>query len=254
MNQENFDIKQIEDIQLYIANDGVGDLAYVDCPICKNKGYIAYRDTDGYIASKKCKCLRERKIRRNIERSGLKNDFERQRFDNFICDEPWKTYIFDKAVAYTKEIEPKWFTLSGAIGSGKTHLCTAITSHLINQGMDVEYVAFISRMPSLQMDLNSFNSDKRDKAENYLERLKTVEVLYFDDFMKIKSIKLDLIFDIIDYRYRNPNLRTIISSELTYDDLKKYDYALASRIFERCNGYFIVNPFNEKKNYREKNK
>ena len=68
---------------------------------------------------------------------------------------------------------------------------------------------------------------------------KTVEVLYIDDLFKTEqgrnptTADVNIAFEILNYRYRNPELITIISSERTIQDIVKIDEAVGSRIFEK---------------------
>lgn len=254
ISDSDFDMELfIKDKELYIANDGHGKLPYVDCPSCKNKGFIAYRDHNNYISTKNCKCMTQRKIIERIEKSGLKSSFQKYRFDNYLVKEKWQNTVLITSKNYIQNISKKnWFVIDGAVGSGKSHICTAIVDSLINLGFDIEYIPFISKMPSIQTRISSFYQDTREEAETELERIKNVQLLYIDDFMKTKSVRIDLIFDIIDYRYRNDQLVTIISSELSFDDMKMIDMALASRIKERTEGYWIHIPHSEEKNQRLK--
>ncbi len=247
-----------QDKDLYIANDAEGNLKYIDCPVCKNKGYIAFRDHLNYISVRDCSCMIERKISERIERSGLKSSFQKYRFDNYTTHEYWQELVFKTANNYISVIkdvevtEKHWFVIAGQVGSGKSHICTAIVDSLIKLGLDIEYIPFITNMASLQTRLNSFNVDTKEVAEKELKRMKEVQVLYIDDFMKTKTVKIDLIFDIIDSRYRNSKLITIISSELSFDDMSKVDIALASRIKERTSSFWLNIKNDEKKNQRLK--
>lgn len=252
LSQNDFELF-LADKQLYIANDGQGHLNYVDCSLCKNKGYIAYRDEFDYIATKSCSCMTSRKIAERIERSGLKSSFDKYRLDNYLVNENWQGLVLSTAKKYISEISDNhWLVLSGAVGSGKSHICTGIVDSLIKLNMDIEYIPFISKMPSIQTKMASFNFDNKEAAEKELDRIKNVQVLYVDDFMKTKSVKIDLIFDIIDYRYRNNALITILSSELSFEDMSKVDEALASRIKERTNGYWLHINHDTNKNQRLK--
>ena len=61
---------------------------------------------------------------------------------------------------------------------------------------------------------------------------------------------VNVAFEIINYRYNNPSLLTIISSELTEADLLDIDEAVAGRIFERAKSISISK--NRDRNYRIK--
>jgi DNA replication protein DnaC len=99
--------------------------------------------------------------------------------------------------------------------------------------------------------------------------LKTVEVLYIDDFFKTgeefnpvlrrkvykdpTAADIRLAFEIINYRYNNKRLITIISCERFIDELLAIDGGVASRIYERTKngtGFEITRDLN--RNYRMK--
>lgn len=48
-------------------------MPYINCDICKNKGYIAELDTDLNEIRVECKCMSKRKSIKNLELSGLGN-------------------------------------------------------------------------------------------------------------------------------------------------------------------------------------
>jgi DNA replication protein DnaC len=59
---------------------------------------------------------------------------------------------------------------------------------------------------------------------------------------------VNVAFEIINYRYNNPNLLTIISSELSEDELLDVDEAIGGRIYERARTFSIAK--DRKRNYR----
>jgi DNA replication protein DnaC len=83
-------------------------------------------------------------------------------------------------------------------------------------------------------------------------------VLYIDDFFKTESGKLpttaeiNIAFEILNFRYNNPDLVTIISSEKGMSELLEIDEATGSRIFERSKDYSISIAKDKNKNYRLK--
>lgn len=113
------DLKRINDY-----NALIGNLGYVDCPICKNKGLIARLD-DGYEKMTECSCMKQREAFRNIELSGLSDTLTENTFDKFVATEQWQQHAKRKAQAYADN-PVGWLYIGGQSGSGKTHLCTAI--------------------------------------------------------------------------------------------------------------------------------
>ena len=77
-----------------------------------------------------------------------------------------------------------------------------------------------------------------------LDEYKRVEVLYIDDFLKGGDTDADirLAYEILNSRYNDRGLRTILSSEMTPEKLLRRDEALGGRIYERARGYVLQAP------------
>ena len=88
-----------------------------------------------------------------------------------------------------------------------------------------------------------------EELNERLDRLKKVKVLYIDDFLKGGCGGPDkrLAFEIINARYNNSKLRTIISTEASIEAIVGIDEALGSRIKERSRGFVCKAP---RENYR----
>lgn len=132
-----------------------------------------------------------------------------------------------------------WFYISGRSGSGKTHICTAICSEIIKSGIEVYYMSW--RDESTNLKGSVMDSDYYSER---VKKLKTVSVLYIDDFLKAGDSDADirLAFEILNARYNDRKLRTIISSEKDIASLFDRDEALASRIYERAKRYTVKAP------------
>lgn len=89
-----------------------------------------------------------------------------------------------------------------------------------------------------------------------LEPLKTCSVLYIDDFwktqsgMRVTNADVKLAFDLLNYRYCNPHLITMISTELTTKNLLNMDEAVGGRILEMTEPDFMLEFFGVQKNWR----
>lgn len=213
-------------------NDRVGNLNEYDginCELCNNKGIIYKLDEQDYEYVVDCKCNKERKIIRNLKSSGLYEDFKIHSFTSFKEETQHHKAMKAKALVFIKDKGLNWFFIGGKSGSGKTHICTAISKELIRQGNDFIYLPFARVMPSIAKDLTNYTSHLKLEAEYQFEKLKNAEVLYIDDFLKI-MVK-DIVFELIDYRYKN-KLKTIISSELNLEEIAEYDEAVSGRIYE----------------------
>ena len=113
-------------------NETEGDLPYINCDICKNKGYIAELDTDLNEIRVECKCMSKRKSIKNLELSGLGNLIKKYTFNAYETSKPWQSEIKKKALLFTQNSGDSWFYAAGQSGSGKTHICTAICTRFIS--------------------------------------------------------------------------------------------------------------------------
>ena len=205
----------------------------VDCPVCHNTGVIAYWQ-DGILCSKDCECMARRTSLRALKKSGLEELSEIYTFETYRPDNSIAASLLKYAKRYVEDT-PKWFLVSGRPGSGKSHICTAICVELINRGHRVIYMLWRDESVRLKSALVS----DPDYYNCRMEELKTVDVLYIDDFFKgkVKDADFNLAFELLNFRYTQPSKRTIISTELDFATLSNIDDALARRIYERSEGY-----------------
>ena len=234
--------------QADLYNSSEGNLKYVDCKICRNKGYIQHYDECFNTYMTECECMTKRKSIARLQKSGLGNLIELYTFDSYTVQNQWQKRIKDTALEYIGDTSGSWFYIGGQSGCGKTHICTAISVALINQGRTLKYEIWrnlFHRLQSLQFDNEKYN----DK----LNELQSVDVLYIDDFMKSLdrskiNTELNFAFEIINSRY-TANKPTIISSEFDINQINALDNALAGRIVEKA-GKFTISISGSDKNYR----
>lgn len=229
------------------------------CDLCRNKGYIIkvaeYADGSFHQVSTDCKCVEVRNSIMRMKRSGLKDIIKDYTFDKFIDSEPWQKSIKAAAMEYAENPEG-WFFLGGQSGAGKTHLCTAICREFLLAGKRVRYMLW-------RDDIVKIKGAVTDSEEysNMIDKFKTVDVLYIDDLFKTgkaadnsvqkpTAADINVAFEIINYRYNNPSLLTIISSELSEDELLDIDEAIGGRIYERAKSITIGK--DRDRNYRIK--
>lgn len=218
-----------------------GSLKYYDCPICKNRGYTWFAD-DMLVKSKVCECMPKRKINERLFESGLANEFKRYRLDNFEHETPYHQYMYDKAIKFIDNPTQAIY-YGGQVGSGKSHICTAISRALIEKGYAFDYLKYADTFIVLKNKLDTYG--EADEALKKLKHYYTVKVLYIDDFLKVGR-HIDA-FNLIDSRYKQ-GLITIISSEIYLEDIT--DEGIYSRIYQMCNGNVVRIEKHESKNYR----
>lgn len=217
-----------------IANGLSGNLGELDCPKCRNKGWVAYNDGDS-IVYEKCDCMPHRAALKRIRKSGLSALLEDYRLDNYETPEPWQESALAKARQYTENPGAHWLYIFGSPGTGKSHLCTGICGALLETGQGVRYMLWRDESRDLKAIVNdsaAYNTVMYD--------LKSADILYIDDFLKGGTGDADkrLAFELLNSRY-NSRRPTLISSELSINNVLDWDEAIGSRIYERAKGYVI---------------
>lgn len=231
-----------------------GGLQGLDCPECRNKG-IVYLVQDSCIVHRECECMGIRGDLRRMAHSGLQNLVEQYTFDRFVDREPFQKKLKAGALDFLRNHDRQWFFVGGQVGAGKTHLCTAIAVEFLKRGMGVRYMMWCDDAAKLKAVANDLA-----EYERRIQPLKTVPVLYIDDFFKTSlddrgqkksptQADIRLAFELLNYRYNN-NCTTILSSEWTVDEILNCDEAVGSRIYQRTKEHCFVIGQDRKKNYR----
>lgn len=225
------------------------------CNLCNGKE-ITYQFTeDGEMVAVPCKCKKRMESLRRMKRSGLESVIRTLTFDSYQADEPWQAEIVAIAKEYAKTCNG-WLFVSGQVGSGKTHICTAVCREVLLQDREVRYISWRDEVQGLKRIVNSTDYD------DAISPLKTVELLYIDDIFKggesdgrggtrPTAADVNIAFDILDYRYKN-KLPTVISGERTISDLMVIDEGVASRIYQMSKGFNVQIRQGTEKNYRMK--
>lgn len=170
-----------------------------------------------------------------IRKSGLSSVMERYTLDNYQTPKKWQQAVKSMAIRYLQN-PSGWFMVSGSPGNGKTHICTAICGQLIEAGQSVRYMLWRRDAPRLKAEVNDRESYEKDIGE-----FKNCSVLYIDDFFKgrVTDADINLAFELLNDRY-NAEKITILSSEMSLEDIVAIDEGVGSRIYERCRGGFYT--------------
>lgn len=213
-----------------------------ECELCKDSGYIMYTE-NGIEIAKQCKCYKLRQAKELMERSGISQEFRKKGFDNFdIKNISQLENAKRQAVKYVRMFEEREhdrqnsIMFSGQVGSGKTHLGTAISSSLMNQGIAVVYMAYRNAVTKIKQHI----TDEEEYSKE-VSLYSKARVLYIDDLLKGRLTETDvnIMYEIINYRYMN-NLPIIISTEKSLDELLEFDEAVGSRMIEMCRGNIVT--------------
>lgn len=236
----------------------LNELDGYNCDKCNNRGeFWIVKEENGKPVeySRLCDCKKTRATIRRMKRSGLGNVIKEKTFERYNATEPWQQAIKAAAVAYAKE--PRgWFFVGGQPGSGKSHLGAAICRRFLLSGRAVVYMSWLD-------DAAQLKSSKGDSGyTSMVAEYKEAEVLYIDDLFKTEErdgvkqpptgADVRLAFEIVNYRYNNPALLTIVSSEYYAGQLLDIDEAVGSRIIEMAGGNSFNIAKDRSRNYRLK--
>lgn len=106
--------------------------------------------------------------------------------------------------------------IHGSVGTGKTHLAAAMANELIEHGKRVVYTKFADLCRALK---NAYEKDSKETEDSVLHRYRACPMLIIDDLGKEKPGEWSaaILYDIIDYRYRNL-LPTVITSNFALEN------------------------------------
>lgn len=227
-----------------------------DCKICKNRGYImrlVVRNGMCYRPVTRCQCMDLRDNVRRMRGSGMEANIRDQSLKKFDATDSWQRTMLESANRYAREgvDSGAWFFIGGAVGAGKTHLCTGISRDLMYRGKAVLLMPWQTEAVNLKGNMY----DDQSAYDAQMSKYRTAEILYIDDFLKPARDKdptaadIQLAYDIINARY-NARKPTIISSERYLDEVIDIDEAVGSRIKERSASYRIDLERDKAKNHR----
>ena len=230
---------------------GLNPLKENPCDSCLSghkNGRFHYIDKDGYsfmyVCPKRYTCSKidkyhSKRIECITKASRLPNYLLTRSIENFTISEWWQHNLMTTLSMWTYT-DNKWVCLTGGPGTGKTHVCAALSVDLLNQGIEVFYTYYAELIEWV-----------RYHNEPYIEKAKNVSVLFLDDLYKGNTgfQEVKAIANIINYRYTH-NLVTLITTEKTPDELFEIDQATTGRIIDRCNGCWVDLPHDKESDYR----
>lgn len=211
----------------------------LDCPVCGNHEYT-WVVRDGQRFCRECECKKQRDSMARIRKSGLSEQMQRCTFDLYQTPHEWQKTAKALVMQFVRDKNRGWLLLSGQPGCGKSHLCTAAAGKFLYAGAEVRYIRWAEDSLLLKACAN-----EETEYTRRISPLKTCKVLYIDDFWKTQQgqrpspADVRLAFELLDYRYCNRGLITILSTERSIFELLEIDTATGSRIYEMTEGYRV---------------
>lgn len=211
------------------------------CEVCQDSGWITVRREGLQPESVPCKCYSQRMFDRSIRRSGIDPELlARCTLDSFKTLDENARRMKETALAFLADEQARGMGCFGRSGTGKTHICIAVCAELARRGRSVKYMQYSPVMRKLLA-----NKYDAEGYEEVMEPLAGCPILYIDDLFKnasdartahLANDEKRIMFELLDRRYKN-NAVTIVSTEMSLQDIRKEDEAIASRIYELAGKY-----------------
>jgi len=230
----NFDFQKINEIVERCK--AKSPKANYKCLNCKDRGVEIIPQIDAQPIIRECICRKKERLKTEWQDSGfniLCNELTLGKFDS----EKNKVAKRMKAIAveFIENFEGIQFDNNNSIafigepGTGKTHICIAVSLELLKKGFRPVYFPYRDCMD----EMIDFRIVNKSKYEIKLSRYQKCNILFLDDVFKggYTEAEIKLLFKIINYRYIN-RLPIIVSSECLSNDLLRIDKAIGSRIIQ----------------------
>lgn len=208
----------------------------------------------GQPIARSCECRNKKIIQQQWQEAGINIEMTKQTFSNFKIWNDSSKLMKESAAAYYSDFENirkqrnNSIIFAGQVGSGKSHISIALAINFIKQDISVVYMPYRDVMTEIKQNVMDDGNYKK-----LLAKYQKCRLLLIDDLFKGKITQSDIniMFEIINYRYLN-YLPMIISSEFSINKLLEFDEAIGSRIYEMCKSYVIQIKKDINNNYRLK--
>lgn len=220
------------------------------CSLCNDVGFMAKADEKGVIRYGVCAC----KIKeQNKARLGINIGFQSKTLDNYKVTNTIQGEMKTKASQYIQGFNNNSFCLLGQVGAGKTHIATSIANALIDKNVNVRYVLFNNLIEDYiradDMQLKVLDDKYKQVQVLLIDDLFKTSITSWNGVKKLNSKHLEIMFDLINYRYLNKKA-VIITCEMLVNELLELDEATTSRLLEMSRGYVVQIQKDVKMNYR----
>jgi DNA replication protein DnaC len=203
-----------------------------DCDYCLNRRYVL----DGQGNPKpcpQCSVAQMWKVDAIDSFSSRVGIAIRQTFTNFKTafngtEDERLVDCLQAAEDFANHPEDHWLILWGDRGNGKSHLCAAVANHLINAHVPALFISMPDLLAALKQAMDLQANTEQESYSGRMQLFKTAPVLVLDDLGAETGSNSSggVMFEILDYRYRN-RLPTMIVTNCALDE---FDPRIASRM------------------------
>lgn len=216
-------------LQEHELDEAIFDVAW-DCPLCEDRGY--------QVPGQRCICaIRELREAKQAQ-SGLAPQQLAQTFENFSIEyyknRAYYENVLSAAKAFAETLgkgeDPGNLLFYGEVGTGKTHLCSAIANKALEKGSLVHYVKSSRLFDWIRQQM--FGELPGGKNQDPMQELYTVDLLILDDLGT--EGRTDFVEERLYMILEERIIRSkpwIISTNFSIDELcQRYDARITDRI------------------------
>lgn len=225
-----------------------------NCDKCNDTGWILIPQDNRQPLAVSCECRKIEKLKNEWKYCGINVEQSKHTFSNFEIWNQASERAKDTAVAYYNDFNEirnyrkNSILFCGQVGSGKSHLSIALAINFLKQKVKVVYMPYRDVITKVKQ-----NMIDQEYYSRTISKYQLCEVLLIDDLFKgkINETDINIMFEIINYRYLN-YLPIIVSSEFSINRLLDFDEGVGSRIYEMCKDYVLEIEKDIRNNYRLK--
>lgn len=222
------------------------------CPRCqKNVGFECY---DPLTDKKYVSCIQEDCLKFNAGKSIPKKCFVKLTMQQCGVDEDYVNSNMNECIQPKDVLNEliqmankptKFLTLSGIPGSGKTYAACSALNEYLNHGINGFFIKFSEIYQQYKEILQDEGTDV-----HLLRKLQEKELLVIDEMGLKKPTEsfLDFIYLLLDKRYSNPKLGTIITTNF---NSKQFEHDFGSAITSRITASKCFRLFDEDRRKKE---
>tara|TARA_R100000458_G_C8269225_1_gene244010 strand:+ start:428 stop:1276 length:849 start_codon:yes stop_codon:yes gene_type:complete len=173
-----------------------------------------------------------------LVRASNLNEFEKKQFSDYHLS--WNTgckYGYEQSIAWTQGENEQFLTLYGATGVGKTHLALASAWGVIGRGDPILFYQSSDLIREMQKSI------KVGELELIVNQVKSIPNLVIDDLGREYTTDwtTSIFHEIIDHRYRNHQLRTLVTTNHSLEELNDIvGVPVVSRLTDSSRGNLVV--------------
>jgi DNA replication protein DnaC len=200
--------------------------------------YLGGYRADGDLVFEHCVKYQDYLLRQRLSAAGVGKRFLSCTFDSYKPATTDQGLALQLCQSYAKSLpSERGLMIAGPVGTGKTHLASAITRCAIEKGVETRF----TQVPALLSQIRLAIGQNDEVAKSIVERCGDVPLLVLDDLgsERVTDWVREQIFLIINSRYEEM-LPTVVTTNDTLEELEKHvGQRIISRLMETCQGLIL---------------